>query len=77
MTDIKLLALLNDYYTAQRNVVTSMLWAIENFERGREDIGSWLRLFYWCEAKDEREELWRRFKSDYPRAMMLKEGYYP
>ena len=76
MTDIKLLALLNDYYTAQRNIVTCMIWAMEDFERGREDV-SWARLIDWCQAKDEREALWKRFKSDYPRAMMLKEGYYP
>lgn len=76
MTDIKLLTLLNDYYTAQRNVVLSMIWAMEEFERDREHV-SWAYLFEWCEDKDHREELWKRFKSDYPRAMMLKEGYYP
>jgi hypothetical protein len=76
MTDIKLLNLLNDYYGAQRNVVTCMMWGMERFEQGRMD-SSWEYLFEWCEAKDEREELWKRFKSDYPRAMMLKEGYYP
>ena len=74
MTNIKLLALLNDYYTAQRNVVTSMIWAMHHFEQGCEDA-CWPWLFDWCEAKDEREELWKRFKSDYPKAMMLKEGY--
>lgn len=75
MTDIKLLALLNDYYNAQRNVVTYLLWAMEDFERGREE-SSWVYLFDWCEAKDDREELWKQFKHHYPRAMMLKEGYY-
>lgn len=74
MTDIKLLALLNDYYTAQCNVVLYILWAMEDFERGREDV-SWAWLIDWCEAKDEREELWSRFKHNYPRAMMLKEGF--
>ena len=74
MTDIKLLALLNDYYTAQRNVVTSMLWAMEEFERGRED-SSWAYLFEWCENKDRRAELWSKFKHNYGRAVMLKEGY--
>jgi hypothetical protein len=76
MTDIKLLSLLNDYYSAQNYVVSAMIWAMEDFERGREQL-SWVYLFQWCESKDEREELWKRFKSDYPRAMMLKEGYYP
>ena len=74
MNEIKLLALLNDYYTAQRNVVTCMLWAMHHFEQGREDE-SWSWLFDWCEDKERREELWKRFKSDYPRAMMLKEGF--
>lgn len=76
MTDIKLLALLNDYYIAQKNVVSSMYWAMHHFEQGCEDY-SWLWLFHWCEDKDRRAELWKQFKHDYPRAMMLKEGYYP
>ena len=76
MTDIKLLNLLNDYYTAQRNVVNSMYWAMHHFEQGREDA-SWEWLFDWCEDKDRRAELWSKFKHNYPRAMMLKEGYYP
>lgn len=76
MTDIKLLALLNDYYTAQRNVLLSMKWAMEDFERGREQA-SWSWLLDWCEEKDRRAELWSKFKHNYPRAMMLKEGYYP
>jgi hypothetical protein len=74
MTDIKLLILLNDYYTAQRNVVISMYWAMEYFERGRED-SSWVYLFEWCENKDRRAALWKRFKHHYPKAMMLKEGH--
>ena len=75
MTDIKLLIMLNDYYTAQKNVVGSMYWAMHHFEQGREDA-SWEWLFNWCEDKDTREALWGRFKHHYPRAMMLKEGYY-
>lgn len=76
MTDIKLLALLNDYYTAQRDVVTYMRWAMEGYKRGGDDI-AWRYLFDWCEAKDDRAALWKKFKHNYPRAMMLKEGYYP
>ena len=76
MTDIKLLGLLSDYYTAQKNVVYALMWAMEDFERGQDDT-SWAYLFEWCENKDSREELWKRFKHQYPRAMMLKEGYYP
>lgn len=73
MTDIKLLTLLNDYYTAQKNVVTCMLCAMEAFE-DKEMVWMWEALFDWCEAKDRRAELWKQFKHDYPRAMMLKEG---
>ena len=73
MTDIKLLDLLNDYYTAQRNVVTYLLWAMEDFERGREHY-SWDNLLDWCEAKDARKDLWNKFKQKYPLALMLKEG---
>ena len=74
MTDIRLLELLNDYYGAQRNVVLSMICAVEHFELGREQ-DSFAYLFDWCEDKDRREELWKKFKHHYPRAMMLKEGY--
>ena len=74
MSEIKLLALLNDYYSAQRNVVTCMMWAMEDFERGHNHV-SWVRLIEWCECKDEREELWGRLKHNYAVAMMLKEGY--
>lgn len=73
MKDIELLALLNDYYTAQRNVVTAMIWAMEDFGMGREDV-SWARLIDWCEAKDEREALWKRIQPHYVDAVMLNEG---
>ena len=73
MTDRDLLLLLNDFFGAQKNVICFMLWAREDFELGREDV-SWKWLLEWCEAKDTREKLWNQFKSDYPRAMMLKEG---
>ena len=76
MTDIKLLALLGDYYIAQKNVVSSMYWAMHHFEQGREDA-SWSWLFDWCENKDRRNELFSKFNNNYPRAVMLKEGYYP
>ncbi len=74
MTDIKLLALLNDYYTAQKNVTNSMLRAMVYFEEGYYH-GSWLQLFGWCEDKDRRDELFIKFKNNYGRAVMLKEGY--
>lgn len=76
MTDIQVLTLLTKYYAASRDVALFVLWAMEDFEKGKEQH-SFANLFLWCEAKDEREALWKRFKSDYPRAMMLKEGYYP
>ena len=74
MTDIKLLTLLGDYYEEQRTVVFAMLWAMEDFERGRMD-SSWAYLFEWCENKDRRDELFIRFKNNHARAVMLKEGY--
>jgi len=73
MTDIKLLALLIDYQKANLAMSTLMLWAVEDFARGRQQH-SWNWLIDWCVAKDEREELWERFKHDYPRAIMFKEG---
>ena len=76
MTDIKLLALLNEYYEEQITVVCGLMCAMEDFERGREE-SSWAHLFMWCEDKDRRAELWSKFKHQYPKAMMLKEGYYP
>lgn len=75
MTDTKLLALLNDFYTANKNVVLSMLWAIEEFEKGRDDV-SLAYLFEWCEAKDARAEIWKRLQNHYPEALMLKEGIF-
>lgn len=76
MTDIELLELLDGYYTAQRNVLAFMILAMRDFEYGREQV-SWSWLFDWCEAIDEREAIGEKFKLQYPRAMMLKEGYYP
>lgn len=75
MTDIKLLALLNDFYTANKKVVLSMLWAIEDLKRGH-DQRSWQCLFNWCEAKDARAEIWKRLQNHYPEALMLKEGIF-
>ena len=74
MTDINLLQLLDAYYISQRNVLFCIKWSMECFEEGSEDA-SWLWLFKWCEDKDRREALWKQFKHDYPRAMMLKEGF--
>lgn len=74
MNDIELLELLNDYYGAQRNVVLSMICAVEHFELGREQ-DSFAYLFDWCEDKDRRDELFLKFKNDYARAVMMKEGY--
>ncbi len=76
MTDTKLLVLLNDFYSLQKNVVLLMLWAMEDYNRGKE-VASWDYLFNWAEAKEDRADLWKKFKHNYPKAMMLKEGYYP
>ena len=73
MTDIKLLTLLNEYYDEQQAVVCSMIWAMQDFQRGRED-DSWAHLFDWCEHKDRTGKLRNQFEGDYPRAIMLKEG---
>lgn len=75
MTDIKLLTLLNDFYTDNKNVVLSMLWSMEDFERGREQQ-SWYWLFNWCESKDARTEVWKQLQDHYPEALMLKEGVF-
>lgn len=74
MNDIRLLELLSHYFTAQKNVVTYMLSAMEAFEDGEMEW-MWEALFDWCEAKDLRTELWKQFIHHYPRAMMLKEGF--
>lgn len=76
MTDIKLMALLEQYYGAQRDVAVCMRVALMAFEGGN-DASTWLNLFGWCEAIDRRTELWKKFKHHYPRAMMMKEGHYP
>lgn len=73
MNDIKLLELLNDFYAADKNVVLSMLWSMEDFERSRKQQ-SWYWLFNWCESKDDRSEIWKRLQNHYPEALMLKEG---
>ena len=75
MTDIKLLELLDLYCAAQRNIVAYMLCAMEAHEENA-PVSVWDALFYWCEAKDRRNELWSKFKyNNYARAMMMKEGY--
>ena len=76
MTDTKLLVLLNNFYSLQKNVVLLMLWAMEDYNKGNE-VASWDYLFNWAEAKEDRADLWKKFKHNYPKAMMLKEGYYP
>lgn len=73
MTDIKLLMLLSDYSRANRDLVNFLIWAMEDFERGREQH-SWNWLIEWCEAKDEREALWKQIQPHYVDAVMLKEG---
>jgi len=74
MTDTKLLELLIDHYDAQAQVASSMFWAMRHFGDGDIET-SWLHLFGWCEDKDRRDEVWKRFNHNYAVAMMLKEGY--
>jgi hypothetical protein len=73
MTDKQLLDRLCDFFSLQQHVVLSMMEAIDMFDQGKE-VPSWYCLLRWCEAKDEREEYWGRFKHYYPDAMALKEG---
>lgn len=76
MTDIKRLECLRAFLAAQRNVATYMLWAMEDLEKGK-DQHSYANLFLWCQARDDRAEVWRRLKNEYQTATMLKEGFYP
>ncbi len=73
MTDRQMLDELLGMYHANIRVTASMLDAILMFERGVEE-SCWYCLLRWCEAKDEREEYWGRFKHHYPDAIALKEG---
>ena len=73
MNDKQLLDRLCDFFSLQQHIVLSMLDAIDMFERGR-DIPMWYALFQWCEARDERDAYWGRFKHHYPDAIALKEG---
>ena len=73
MNDKQLLDRLCDFFSLQQHIVLSMLDAIDMFERGR-DINMWCALFQWCDARDERDAYWGRFKHHYPDAIALKEG---
>jgi hypothetical protein len=73
MTDRQMLGLLVDFYRAQMDVAIQMSNALYMSECGQE-IPMWYSLFQWCEARDEREEFWKKFKHYYPDAMALKEG---
>jgi hypothetical protein len=73
MTDKQLLELLCDFYQVQQQVALHMMEAIDMFDQGKE-VPSWYCLICWCEARDLREEFWKKFKHYYPDAMALKEG---
>jgi hypothetical protein len=73
MNEIKTLEMLNQYYNLQRNVICFMIWAMQDFQRNKEQ-SSWEYLFDWCLVQDEREALWKELVYVYPYAMMLKEG---
>ena len=70
----KLEALLR-YLELDIEIVTNLLGAEKFYDTG-DDVNSWHWLFLWCEAKDERAEMWEWFQDEYPDAIMLKEGYY-
>jgi hypothetical protein len=55
----KLDMLWRDYYTSEVYITRTVVWAMDAFERG--DIErSWMCLFDWCQAQDDRELVWRR-----------------
>lgn len=69
----KLLEILCAYYKAQHDVAWRMREARELFADG-DEVGSWLFLFAWLGAKDERAELWEELRPYYDHAHLLKEG---
>tara|TARA_R110002126_G_scaffold273647_1_gene418246 strand:+ start:1473 stop:1700 length:228 start_codon:yes stop_codon:yes gene_type:complete len=73
MTDEKLLTLLGDYCHVQLDIVEYMTYARKDFDIGQEQA-SWKYLFEWADAMERRKELRRKFKGNYIRALMLKEG---
>ena len=75
MTDDKLLALLSDFYTANKNMIHILSLSMWHLKYGDEqDQLSWDCLFQWCEAKDTRDEIAVRLKPYNLRAYRLKEG---
>ena len=50
-----------------------MTYARKDFDIGQEQA-SWKYLFEWADAMERRKELRRKFKGNYIRALMLKEG---
>lgn len=69
----KLEALLR-YLELNVEIVTNLLGAENLYDIG-DDRGSWNYLFLWCEAREERSQMWKWFQDEYPDAVMLKEGF--
>jgi len=70
----KLMSLL-EYMELNHKVARRRLFAEQAYD-AKDEKQSWEWLLFWCEAKDERAEMWKWFKKEYPDASMLKEGYY-
>jgi hypothetical protein len=73
MTELEMLELLNDYFMWQSEVTKCMSLARQNFEAG-DEVGCWLFLFAWVEARDARLEVWDSLRHCDDRAWELKEG---
>ena len=72
--EIVLLEILTAYYEIQHDVAWRMREARQLFSDG-DEVGSWLFLFAWWEAKDERAELWEKLRPNTDYAHHLKEGW--
>jgi len=74
-TDQNKLRALLEYMELNHKVARRRLFAEEAYDV-KDEKQSWEWLFGWCEAKDERAQMWTWFQDEYPDAIMLKEGYY-
>lgn len=70
----KLMSLLE--YMELNTVIATYRLRAEQFYDMDDEVTSWEYLFRWVKAKDERAQMWKWFKKEYPDAIMLKEGYY-
>lgn len=76
MTDKEILDQMAKHYILQMRVIEQMRCALWMFEHSGdiEDQLMWDSLFRWCEAKDERDAFWLKFRPYWVRAFHLREG---